>query len=200
MRISAADIRIGTGPGAALPALTVGFAAGDPAVVPVEGAQRATVTALALAGRMRLDHGTVYVDGRTDADLLRRTIAVVDAPTVSDPTDDVATRQVVREELVLAGHKGDRATITRSIAAARAEDWTDAPFGTLPPASRTRLLADIAVSRAGVRGVILTLPDRHGGDPRDLLRLIHDLSDRGFAVLALTSAATLAALEGLESK
>lgn len=101
---------------------------------------------------------------------------------------------------MLAGHKSDRATITRSIAAARAEDWTDAPFGTLPPASRTRLLADIAVSRAGVRGVILTLPDRHGGDPRDLLRLIHDLSDRGFAVLALTSAATLAALEGLESK
>ncbi len=200
MRIAAADIRIGTGPAAALPALTVGFAAGDPAVVPVEGSQRATVTALALAGRMRLDHGTVFVDGRDDPGLLRRTVAVVDAPTVSDPSDDVATRQVVREELVLAGHRADRSTIARTIAAASAQDWADAPFGTVPPASRTRLLADIAVSRSGVRGVVLTLPDRHGGDPRDLLRLIHDLSDRGFAVLALTSAATLAALEGLESK
>jgi ABC-type uncharacterized transport system ATPase component len=200
MRIAAADIRIGTGPGAALPALTVGFAAGDPAVVAVDGATRATVTALAVAGRMRLDGGAVYVDGRTDSDLLRRTIAVVDAPTVSDPSDDVALHQVVREEIVLAGHKADRPTIARAIAAASAKEWADAPFGSVPPAIRIRLLADIAVSRAGVRGVVLTLPDRHGGDPRDLLRLIHDLSERGFAVLALTSAATLAALEGLESK
>jgi ABC-2 type transport system ATP-binding protein len=195
MRLTAESIRIGTGPAAALPPVSFSAAPGEPVVVAVDTGSRPTVLALAASGRMKLDSGLMLVDGESDPDLLRRSVALVDAPTVAEPPEDVQTREIVREELVLARSPHSALAIARLLDSVGASDFAREPFGALPGALRTRLLAELAVLRSDVRAVAITAPERHGGDPRDLLALIKDLSDRDYAVLTITSAAVAAALE-----
>ncbi|MFX5578899.1 hypothetical protein ABTD84_20805, partial [Acinetobacter baumannii] len=52
---------------------------------------------------MKIDGGSVTIDGRTDAGQLRRRVALVDAPVVSDPSSNVTVTGVVAEELMFAG-------------------------------------------------------------------------------------------------
>jgi hypothetical protein len=143
---------------------------------------------------MRLDRGRMLVDGRVQPAELRRATAVVDAPTVAEPSDAVSTRHVVHEELVISGQPNSRRDVDALLDGAGALDFADAPLGALPGAIRIRLLAESAASRPGVRALVLTSPERHGGDPRDLAALVAELSDRGFAVLTLTSAVVARAL------
>ncbi|MFD1715005.1 hypothetical protein ACFSBZ_11030 [Amnibacterium flavum] len=196
MRITADRISVGTGVAAALPPVSLEFASAEPAMLAVDTADRPTVLALAVSGRMRLGGGQVYVDGRIEPDRLRRVTAIVDAPTVAEPADTVSTRHIVHEELVISGQRANRAAVERLIGLASADDFADEPLGALPGDLRIRLLAETAASRPGVRALILTSPERHGGDPVELSRLIADLSDRGFAVLTLTSAAMVTAVGG----
>ena len=46
----------------------------------------------------------------------------------------------------------------------------------LPPTVRTRVLAELAAARTGVRAVVLTLPDRHGGPPHEWWQVARELS------------------------
>ena len=199
MRITAENISIGSGIAAALPPVSFSFADGDPVVVAVDTADRPTVLALAVTGRMRLDGGRVLVDGEEQPDALRRATALVDAPTVAEPSEVLPTRNVLREELVLAGQPAGSPDVERLLRSVGAEAFSRKPFGSLPGALRTRLLAETAAARPDVQALVITSPERYGGDPDELARLISQLSDRGFAALTLTSAAMSAALDRTHS-
>ena len=89
--------------GQALAPTTIGYESGRATLARAETVQRPAVLGLLAAGRMRHDTGTITVDGRADAAAIRRAIALVDAPGVSDPAPDVTVAGVAAEELMFAG-------------------------------------------------------------------------------------------------
>ena len=63
-------------------------------------------------------------------------------------------------------------------------------MGQLPPEVRIRALAELALLREGVDGLVLVSPDRHGGDPLGWWRIATDLAARDVAVLAIAGFAS----------
>jgi hypothetical protein len=59
---------------------------------------------------------------------------------------------------------------------------------------RIRLLAELALLRTGVDGLVLVSPDRHGGDPVEWWRFARDLAARDIAVLVVAGDASAAAI------
>jgi hypothetical protein len=179
------DAAIGRGPAAALPPVSLHARPGVVTVVATEGGQRPTVLSLVAGGRMAVDAGTVEAP--------RRRIGLVDTPTVAEHPDDVRVAAVVREELALAGRHGTRRELERLGLAA----WGRRPFGALPAADRIRLLTDLALSRPGVDALVVTSPERHGGDPSAWFRVLRERAARGTTVLVVTDHATRDALPDL---
>jgi len=184
-RILLEGAAVGRGPAAALPPVSLDARPGAVTVVATEGGQRPTVLALVAGGRMAVDAGTV--------DAPRRRIALVDTPTVAEHPDDVAVATVVREELALAGRHGVRRALDRLGLAA----WARRPFGALPAADRIRLLAELALERPGVDALVVTSPERHGGDPAAWFHVLRGIAARGTTVLVVTDHATRDALPDL---
>ncbi|WP_238161514.1 hypothetical protein [Kribbella antibiotica] len=149
--------------------------------------------ALALSGRLKPDTGEVTLQGSSDPAVLRRRVAVVDAPGITEPDDALPVQTVVGEELAMAGHKAGRKAVLQWLTEHGAAEHADKRFEHLPVAARTRLLAELTVARPDVKVVILTMPDRHGGDPHEWYALGRDLADRGYGVL-ITCADTSARL------
>ncbi|MET7278745.1 hypothetical protein ABZS29_10990 [Kribbella sp. NPDC005582] len=149
--------------------------------------------ALALSGRLKPDTGEVTLQGSSDPAVLRRRVAVVDAPGITEPDDALPVQTVVGEELAMAGHKAGRKAVLEWLSEHGAAEHADKRFEHLPVAARTRLLAELTVARPDVKVVILTMPDRHGGDPHEWYALGQELADRGYAVL-ITCADTSARL------
>lgn len=138
--------------------------------------------ALVLGGRMRPSSGQVRLDGVASPEALRHAVALVDTPRVSEPDDALPVGTVVGEELALAG----QAAGPRDVSAWLAEHGVESrhrQYGELDPGTRTRVLAELAATGPRVRFLVLTLPERHGGDPTDLWSLAGDLADRGYGVL-----------------
>jgi ABC-2 type transport system ATP-binding protein len=188
MRITADAVSVGSGPAAELPPTSVEFGPDAPAVLALETDRRPTVLSLVVSGRMKPTAGTVLLEGRPDAALLRARVALVDTPIVAEPAADLPVGTVVREELALAGLPASRAAdLLRLVGAA---EYAKAPLRLLPGALRTRLLAETAAARPGVLALVLTSPERHGGDPAELAAIVNGLAERGFAVLTLTTPAT----------
>lgn len=202
IRVTLDGAAVGTGRAAALPPVSASFAPGVPTVVATEGGIRPTVLSLAASGRMKLDAGSVTAveladDGDGDAHdhvlrpaALRRAIALIDTPLVADHSDEVSIATVVREELALAGVRGSRVELS--------VDRRDRhPFGSLGGADRLRLLIELALLRPDVAALVITSPERHGGEPALWWRVVRETAARGIAVLVVTDAATLAHLERL---
>ncbi|GAA4767682.1 hypothetical protein GCM10023351_08900 [Microbacterium gilvum] len=163
-------------------------------VVAVEGAQRPTVLALILGGRMHPDTGETTLDGRADARGLRRAVALVDAPDVSAPADDLPLAVVLHEELAFAGVRGARRATRRMLADLDLVAHRATPMGELPADIRVRALAETAAQGRGVEALVLVSPDRHGGDPGGWHDIAVRWADRGFAVVVLAGAAAAAAV------
>jgi ABC-type transport system involved in cytochrome c biogenesis ATPase subunit len=142
-----------------------------------------TALSLAVAGRLRPDGGEVRLDGRADERELRRRVAVVDTPGITEPDDALPVRTVVGEELSIAGRKAGRRAVDAWLDEHGATEFADARFEHLPVDVRTRLLAELTAARPDVKAVVLTLPDRFGGDPQDWYGVGRDLAERGYAVL-----------------
>ncbi|WOF24394.1 hypothetical protein N8K70_06925 [Microbacterium betulae] len=193
MRLSAR----GVSKGRVLPETTVHARSGAVTVVPVEGGRRPTVLGLVLSGRMTPDTGEVTRDGEPDARALRRSVALVDAPDVSAPADDLALPVVLREELMFAGVRGTRGAVRRMLADEGLVGHRSTPMGELPADVRVRVLAETAVRREGVEALVIVSPDRHGGDPRDWYAVARDGADRGLAVVVLAGGAAVEALGAL---
>jgi hypothetical protein len=176
--------------GIPLPETSLAFESGRVTVAVAETGDHPTVLSLVASGRMLPDTGSVTIDGVADAALVRERIALVDAPEVSEPAADLLLRWVVREELMYAGRSTSRETVAEVIDQAGGSEYAGVRVGDVPAAVRVRVLAELAAFRRGVRGVVITSPDRHGGDPRDWLAVATDLAARDFAVLVVCGEAS----------
>ena len=178
----------------ALPPTTVGFESGRATLARAETEQRPTVLGLLASGRMRPDTGTVTIDGRADAAAIRRTVALVDAPDVSDPAPNVTIAGVAAEELMFAGVPSNPVSVARWLDDLGLRDVARIPIANVEPVVRLRLLTELAILRDDVEGLVLVSPDRHGGDPLEWWDLAKRLADRGFAVLVIAGDASAAAI------
>lgn len=173
---------------------TIGFESGRATLARAETEQRPTVLGLLAAGRMRPDGGAVTIDGRADAAAIRRAIALVDAPGVSDPAPNVTVAGVAAEELMFAGLPSNPVSVARTLDDLGLRESARVPIATVDPLVRLRLLTELAILRDGVEGLVLASPDRHGGDPMEWWSLARALADRGFAVLVIAGDASAAAI------
>ncbi|MEV8213160.1 hypothetical protein [Leifsonia sp. NPDC077715] len=182
------------GKGAALPPTSAAFETGRATLARAETEQRPTVLGLIASGRMRPDTGEVTIDGAADYGAMRRRIALIDAPDVSEPASDVTVSGIVAEELMFAGRASHPVAVGRCLRELGASEWSRASIGTVPPTVRIRLLAELALLRKGVDGLVLVSPDRHGGDPVEWWRFARELAGRGIAVLVVAGDASAAAI------
>lgn len=180
--------------GQALAPTTIGFESGRATLARAETEQRPTVLGLLAAGRMRPGRGSVTIDGRADAAAIRRAIALVDAPGISDPAPDVTVAGVAAEELMFAGIPWNPASVSRWLDDLGLRDVARVPIANVDPRDRLRLLTELAILRDGVEGLVLVSPDRHGGDPLEWWTLARRLADRGFAMLVIAGDASAAAI------
>lgn len=182
--------------GRALPEISTAFESGRAVLVYAETEQRPTVLGLLASGRMRPARGVVEIDGRVDAGALRRRVALVDAPDVSDPDPNVLVAGVVAEELMFAGRRSDPVAARRWLDELGLGELALVAVSTIEPAARLRILCELAALRSGVEGLVLVSPDRHGGEPLTWWRLAEELAGRGLAVLVIAGRAAHTALAG----
>lgn len=179
----------------ALPETSTSFETGRATLVVAETEQRPTVLGLVASGRMKIDGGSVTIDGRTDAGQLRRRVALVDAPVVSEPSSNVTVTGVVAEELMFAGQAPTPFAAQRWLEGLGLESVASLPIGNVDAPQRIRLLLELAALRKGVDGLVLVAPDRHGGEPAAWWRIAEEFAERGYAVLVIAGHASLTALE-----
>lgn len=197
MKITLHDVSKGRG-GQALPSTSLEFHTGAVRFALAETEQRPTVLGLIASGRMRPETGRVTIDGTTDNRMLRRTVALVDAPDVSDPHPDIALAGVVGEELMFAGVGATPIHARRWLNQLGFGELAAAPIGTVDPAARVRILCELAVLREGTRGIVLVAPDRHGGSPDGWWRIAMEFADRGYAMLVIIGGSAAVALERMQ--
>ncbi|WP_136586323.1 hypothetical protein [Microbacterium hydrothermale] len=182
----------------ALPETTTAYETGTATLVVAETEQRPTVLGLVASGRMKVDAGTVTIDGRTDRGAIRRRVALVDAPIVSEPEPNVTVTGVVAEELMFAGHSPTPFAAARWLEQIGLDSIASLPVGNIDPAARVRLLLELAALRTGVEGLVLVAPDRHGGEPLGWWRIAREFAERGYAVLVIAGRASRTAIDLLD--
>jgi len=151
---------------------------------------------LGLSGRLKPDGGDVQLDGETSGRVLRRRVAVVDAPGITEPDDALPVQTVVGEELAIAGHKAGRKAVADWLSSHGWAEFADRRWEHLPVGVRTKMLAELTVARPDVKVVILTMPDRLGGDPAEWYDVGRELASRGYGVI-ITCADASARLLGV---
>jgi ABC-2 type transport system ATP-binding protein len=197
MKLTLDAIGIGTGPGAPLPATSAEATTRIPGIAAVETEGAPTLASLIAGGRMKPETGRVLLDGSDDPAAIRNAFALVDTPTVAEPFADLSVMTVVREELVLADHHGDRENARRFLDAVGLTAYENAPVKTIPTEARIRLLTELAILRPRIKGLIVTSPERHGGDTDAWWSVVTDLSARGFTVMVVTGVAAALHLQRL---
>ena len=197
--LAASGVRVDARPVPLLEPTSLTVRSGERLLVAGEPGHGHTALALALGGRLKVDGGAVELDGSRSGRLLRRSVALVDVPGVSEPDAVLPLGSVVAEELAMAGLPTRHGAVHAFLAARGLEEMAGFPLEAVPPATRTRVLAEIAAQRPGVVALVLTVPDRFGGDPRSWWSLAGELAVAGYAVvvtctdareLHVTSAAT----------
>jgi hypothetical protein len=197
MRIELDQAAVGRGLGASVPPLDLLVAGPAPVVIAVQTDERPLLVSLLLGGRLRPDSGRVLVDGRADADELRRRSALVDTPVVAEPSAGITLATVVAEELSFAGLASSGRAVRSFLARHGLADFAKLPIRSLPPADRIRLLCELAAARPGVEALIVTSPERHGGEPSEWFGPLAELSERGVSVAIVTDYATAGILLAL---
>ncbi|AMM19167.1 hypothetical protein AX769_02255 [Frondihabitans sp. PAMC 28766] len=189
MNLTLDNVGLGEGPGAPLPATSATATTDRPGIAAIETEGAPVYLSLIAGGRMEPETGRVLLDGVDDAARIRERFALVDTPTVAEPFADLTVRTIVQEDLVLAGQKGNRANVRLFLDAIGLLEHEATPLRTLPTEARVRLLTELAILRPGVKGVVLTSPERHGGDTEAWWHVVTDLSARGYTVLVVTGVA-----------
>ena len=193
MRVTLHDVSKGRG-GQALPTTSLEFHSGAVRFALAETEQRPTVLGLIASGRMRPDTGRVTIDGDADNRALRRTIALVDAPDVSDPHADITLAGVVGEELMFAGVGATPLHARRWLNQLGFGELAGVAIGNVDPAARVRILCELAILRTGTEAIVLVSPDRHGGSPDGWWRIASEFADRGYAMLVVIGGSAAVAL------
>ncbi|MFJ2551688.1 hypothetical protein [Microbacterium sp. NPDC087591] len=197
MRITLHEVSKGRA-GQALPSMSLEFHSGAVRFALAETEQRPTVLGLIASGRMKPDTGRVTIDDTANPKELRRRIALVDAPDVSDPHPDITLAGVVGEELMFAGVGATPLHARRWLTQLGYNELASTPIGNIDPAARVRILCELAVLRDGVDGVVLVAPDRHGGSPDGWWRIAGEFADRGYAMLVIIGGSAAVALERMQ--
>ena len=194
------DAAIGRGLSAAVPALTLAVTPGAPTVIAVETDERPMLVSMLLGGRLRPDTGRVLVNGLNDLDTLRLRTALVDTPVVSEPTAGVSLAAVIAEELSFSGAPSSRRAVKAFLGSHGLAEYASIPMRTLPTADRIRLFCELALLRRGVDSLIITSPERHGGDSRGWYPGVAAIAERGITVAIVTDAATASTLVALGAR
>lgn len=200
MRVTLDQAAIGRGLGAAVPALDLVVDGPVPVAIAVQTDERPLLVSMLLVGRIRADSGRVLIDGREDAGELRRRSALVDTPIVSEPTAGIALRTVVAEEFSFASLPTSGRAVREFLTAHGLADYAPLPVRALPPADRIRLFSELAVLRAGIDGIVVTSPERHGGEPSEWYGPLAALAERGVTVTIVTDFATAGILVALGAR
>ncbi|TPW77633.1 hypothetical protein [Schumannella soli] len=199
MRITARRLALGEGLAAAVPEMDVVAETSvahpaAPIALAVETAERPQLLSLLLGGRLKPTAGEVLVDGSSDTAELRRRVALVDTPGTSEPSPGVALRTVVAEELAFAGTPSSRRATDAVLTQHGLADHARTPLRAVPAAPRIRLLSELALLRDGVEALVITSPERHGGDPRGWFGEVRQIAERGVLTIVVTDEATAALL------
>ena len=190
MRINLESVAIGEGLGASVPPLTVSIADGQVSVLAVETAERPMLVSLLLGGRIKPDSGRVTIDGRENLDELRKSTALVDTPVVAEPTAGLSLASIVAEEFSFAGMPSSRRAVRAFLKRHGIGEYGAVPVRALPPIRRTRMFSELALLRPGVSALIVTSPERHGGDPAEWYDSLAAIAERGVTIVIVTDAAT----------
>lgn len=142
-----------------------------------------TALALAVSGRLRPSSGYVTIDGERSPAALRRRIAAVDVAGVSEPDDEVRLSTVIGEELAMCGRRASPSAVRAYLAERGADDFGGARVEDVPPDIRTWLLADLAMQRPRVDGIVIACPDRYGLGAAVAWEIALWAAERGAAVL-----------------
>ena len=190
MRIALESVAIGEGLGASVPPLTLTITSGDVSVLAVETAERPMLVSLLLGGRIKPDFGRVTADGTENLDDLRKGTALVDTPVVAEPTPGLSLASIVAEEFSFAGMPSSRRVVRQFLERHGIGEYGAVPVRALPPTRRTRMFSELALLRPGVNTLIVTSPERHGGDPAEWYGALAAIAERGATIAIVTDAAT----------
>lgn len=184
-----------------LPPTTVVVQSEHVTFVRADTEQRPTVLGLIASGRMKPTAGSVTVDGAESTRALRRAVALIDAPDISDPAPNVPVWRVVSEELMFAGLPSHPIAVRDALDELHLTAVRKRDISQLESADRVRMLLELASRRPGVEILVLVSPDRHGGDPLEWWRICRTFAARGCGVLVIagySSAAAISSLTGLD--
>lgn len=191
MDISFDQVEVGSGLGAAVPSLTLSLATDSaPYAIAVESDERPLLVSMLLGGRLQADSGRIMIDGREDANRLRRRTALVDTPFVAEPPAGISLASVVAEEFSFSDQSTSSASVTDFLTRHGIADYAKLPMRALPPVDRVRLFSELALLRDGVDALIITSPERHGADPAGWYPALAAIADRGVLVAIVTDVAT----------
>ncbi|TQL67379.1 hypothetical protein FB381_1255 [Nocardioides albertanoniae] len=157
-----------------LPSTSLTLRGGEVAVAVGPPGGRHTALALALAGRLRLDAGSVTLDAEASPRVLQGAVALVDVPGVSEPDEMVPFRTIVGEELAMARRRPSAAIIDHWLG--KHDLPADITTEAVPPGARLSLLGQMAALRPGTRFLVLTYPERLGLPVADWLEIAEDLA------------------------
>lgn len=196
MEIVLRDVRVDGRREPLLETVDLTWSAGGCVLVAGEPGHGHTALALVATGRLAPSAGEVRLTddvgtaagpvpppGPAPAAALREVTAVVDVPAVSEPDDALTLADVVAEGLALAGRRSLPGDVTRWLAAHSLVADRGRRVDQLPGVVRTAVLAALAAEREGVRFLVLTLPDRHGGEPAGWWEAARTLAASGLGVL-----------------
>lgn len=197
MHITLDRAAVGTGLGAAVPPLTLDILPGLPHVVSVETAERPMLVSMLIGGRLRADSGRILGDGNHDLDTLRRRTALVDTPVVAEPAPGLTLTVVVAEEMTFAGLPSSRDAVRAFLEQHELLGYARIAVRSLPAGDRVRLFSELALLRPGVDAIVVTSPERHGGDPAAWYAALSAIAGRGITVVIVTDAVTAITLAAL---
>lgn len=200
MRITLENAAIGSGIGADVPPLSLSIDGASTFAIDVSGEEQPKLVSMLLGGRLRPDSGQVLVDGLQDAATLRSGTALIDTPWASEPPAGVTLRTIVAEEFSFASLPSGHGAVTRFLARHGIEAYGSLPIRALPASDRIRLFSELAVLRSPVRAIIVTSPERHGGDIAGWYAPLAAIADRGVTVAIVTDHATFGALVALGAR
>ena len=184
MQITLSGVRVEGRREPMLEATDLAWSTGECLLVAGEPGHGHTALALVATGRFTPSDGTVRLDGDVvPPSALRARTAVVDVPGISEPDDALSLADVVAEGLALAGRRSLPRDVTRWLEERSLTEERGRRVDQLTGAVRTAALAALAAENPDVRFVVLTLPDRHGGEPAGWWETARELAASGLGVL-----------------
>lgn len=184
MQITLSGVRVEGRRDPMLEATDLAWSTGECLLVAGEPGHGHTALALVATGRFVPSSGTVRLDGTAvPPPALRARTAVVDVPGISEPDDALSLADVVAEGLALAGRRSLPRDVTRWLEERSLAEDRGRRVDQLPGVVRTAVLAALATEDPDVRFVVLTLPDRHGGEPSGWWETARTLAASGLGVL-----------------